>query len=294
MENKSKIIISCKDYTATNESFDLILNEEFEMLFTSPKPKEEDLSKYYDSDAYISHTDSTKSLIDKIYQIVKNYTIAKKVELINSFQSEEKEILDIGCGTGDFLEVSKSNGWKVVGIEPNDKAKNVAVKKVNLAKAEVSRFYKNIEDLIDKKGNQQFDIITMWHVLEHVYDLEDYISKLEKLLKPNGRLIIAVPNYKSYDATYYREFWAAYDVPRHLWHFSQKSITKLFGMKNMKLVKTLPMKFDSYYVSLLSEKYKTGSTNLLRALLIGIRSNQKAKATKEYSSLIYILKKQIN
>jgi len=294
VENKSKIIISCKDYTATNESFDLILNEEFEMLFTSPKPKEEDLSKYYDSDAYISHTDSTKSLIDKIYQIVKNYTIAKKVELINSFQSEEKEILDIGCGTGDFLEVSKSNGWKVVGIEPNDKAKNVAVKKVNLAKAEVSRFYKNIEDLIDKKGNQQFDIITMWHVLEHVYDLEDYISKLEKLLKPNGRLIIAVPNYKSYDATYYREFWAAYDVPRHLWHFSQKSITKLFGMKNMKLVKTLPMKFDSYYVSLLSEKYKTGSTNLLRALLIGIWSNQKAKATKEYSSLIYILKKQIN
>lgn len=294
MENKSNIIVSCKDYTATNEFFDLILNEEFEMLITSPKPREENLSKYYDSDAYISHTDSSKSLIDKIYQIVKNYTIGKKVKLINSFHTEEKSILDIGCGTGDFLEASKRNGWNVVGIEPNKKAKNIAVKKVNSTKVKASPFYKNIDSLLKEKENQQFDIITMWHVLEHVYHLEDYISKLEQLLKPTGRLIIAVPNYKSYDANYYGEFWAAYDVPRHLWHFSQKSITKLFGKQNMKLVQTIPMKFDSYYVSLLSEKYKTGSSNPVKAFLVGKRSNQYAKTTKEYSSLIYVLKKQID
>ena len=131
----------------------------------------------------------------------------------------------------------------------------------------------------------------MWHVLEHLPKLENHISVFESLLKPNGRLIVAVPNFKSYDAQYYKTFWAAFDVPRHLWHFSQTSISKLMRKKMMEVEKTNPMIFDAYYVSLLSEKYKNGFMNPFKAFWIGLRSNMKAKHNNEYSSLIYAIKK---
>ena len=149
---------------------------------------------------------------------------------------------------------------------------------------------KLFNDINELEKENKFDVITMWHVLEHVPNLEKYISQLKQLLKPNGRLVIAVPNYKSFDAKYYKEFWAAYDVPRHLWHFSQKAIKDLFEKENMIVEKTIPMKLDSFYVSLLSEKYKNGKSNPVKAFHVGLLSNIKAKRTKEYSSLIYILK----
>ncbi len=272
--------LKCQDYTVTNEIFDLILDEKLEMLITSPKPKNEDLGKYYESENYISHTDSKTSIFDKIYQGVKTYTISKKVKLINGFVLSEKLILDIGCGTGDFLVSCQKKGWDISGIEPNRNAKKIAEKKLNTT----LRF--NISEV----ENQTFDVITMWHVLEHVPNLTEYITQLKSLLKPNGTLLIAVPNYKSFDAKHYGKFWAAYDVPRHLWHFSKKSIRLLFEKEKMKVVKTLPMKFDSFYVSLLSEKYKNKKSNPLKAFFIGLQSNLQAKKTKEYSSLIYIVK----
>lgn len=252
-------------------------NKEFDMLVTSPVPV--NLENYYKSEAYISHTDSNKSLFDKIYQIVKNHTLKQKLKLINSFKVDEKTILDIGAGTGDFLNTCKNKGWKTTGIEPSEKARNIATQK-NI----------NLLDDISKVSNQQFDVISLWHVLEHVPNLFEYIGELKKLLKPNGVLIIAVPNFKSYDANYYKEFWAAYDVPRHLWHFSKKSIQTLFSSVQMKITKTLPMKFDSFYVSLLSEKYKTKKSKPISAFLTGLKSNLKAKRTGEYSSLIYVIK----
>ena len=202
--------------------------------------------------------------------------------MINSFQSETKTVLDVGCGTGDFLLICKTNGWSVVGVEPNSKAK-----KLTKDKLQTDVIFENINEI---KSNQ-FDVITLWHVLEHVPDLDEYILKLKLLLKPNGILVIAVPNYKSFDARYYKNFWAAFDVPRHLWHFSQKSIQLLFSKFNFKLEKVLPMYFDSFYVSLLSEKYKSGSSNFIKAFFVGLYSNLKAISNNEYSSLIYILKK---
>ena len=271
--------ISTKDYLLTQESFQLEYDSKSDMLVTKPVP--EDLEKYYDPNNYISHSDSGNGLLEKIYQTVKRYTLNKKVKLINKYTIEEKKLLDIGCGTGEFLFNAKNKNWKTVGVELNQNARKKATDK----KLEI---YKSLDAI----NNQKFDVITLWHVLEHLSDLDNQINKITSLLNKNGTLIIAVPNYKSYDAQYYKEFWAAYDTPRHLWHFSQNAIKTIFINKKIEVVETLPMYFDSYYVSLLSEKYKTGSSNYFKAFYRGLISNMKAKTSSEYSSLIYVLKKE--
>ncbi|MBU3011466.1 class I SAM-dependent methyltransferase [Polaribacter vadi] len=274
-----KPFLDCKDFTVSGEVYQVKKNEEFDMLVTVPVP--ENLGDYYKSEDYISHTDSKKSLFDKVYQSVKNITLKRKLKLINSFNTSSKNILDVGAGTGDFLKVCATNSWNVFGSEPDLGARNIALKKGISLEEDLSKF-----------NNNQFDVITLWHVLEHVENLEEYISTLNNLLTKNGKLIIAVPNYKSYDAKHYQQFWAAFDVPRHLWHFSQTSIAKLFSKENMIVEKSLPMKFDAYYVSLLSEKYKSGTMKPISAFLKGFKSNLSAKSTNEYSSLIYVLKKK--
>jgi len=273
-----KPFLNCKDFTVSGETYEVMFNENYDMLVTSPVPV--DLENYYKSEDYISHTDSKKSLLDKVYQSVKNYTLRRKLFLINSFKTPSKNILDVGAGTGDFLKICAANNWDTFGVEPSLNARNVAKEKGVIL----------IDDLFLIE-NKKFDVITLWHVLEHVEKISEYIIKLKELLSEEGRLIIAVPNHKSYDAKYYKEYWAAFDVPRHLWHFSQTSIQKIFSEENMVVEKTIPMRFDSYYVSLLSEKYKTGKMNPLRAFYKGFVSNLKAKTTSEYSSLIYVLKK---
>jgi len=279
--NPLQAYISCKDYTVSNETFSIVRDKSSELLVTSPRPNDEDLGKYYESEDYISHSDAKKSLLDRIYQLVRNYTLKRKIKLINSFATVEKSILDIGAGTGDFLLASKSNGWQVQGVEPNEKARSIAEEKLDI----------KLSSINTEISSQKFDIITMWHVLEHVPNLNAYITQLNTLLKENGRLIVAVPNHKSFDASHYGEFWAAYDVPRHLWHFSQTSVKQLFEKEKMVVEKTIPMKFDAFYVSLLSEKYKNQKMNPVKAFYNGLRSNMKAKRTSEYSSLIYIIKK---
>ena len=269
--------LSCKDYTVSGDSFELVINKEYEMLVTAPVPT--DLERYYKSTAYISHTDSKKTFFDKGYQIVKNYTLQQKLSLLNSFKTSAKSVLDVGAGTGDFLSVCKNNDWETFGVEPSLVARDVAKKKGIFLKAGLSEF-----------KNQKFDVISLWHVLEHVEHLKDTIKTLQGLLKPGGRIVVAVPNYKSYDAQFYNEYWAAYDVPRHLWHFSQTAIHKLFSEVEMTVSQTLPMRFDSYYVSLLSEKYKKGKLKFIAGFYRGFISNLKAQVTSEYSSLIYVIK----
>jgi 2-polyprenyl-3-methyl-5-hydroxy-6-metoxy-1,4-benzoquinol methylase len=271
--------ITVKDFSVSGESFSLLLNEEYQILKTHPQPTLDKLGSYYEFEDYISHTDGNRTTFEKMYHFIKRNAIQKKVHLINSYQPLKGRILDIGAGTGDFLLEAKNQNWDILGVEPNDKAKAKAIEKgIKLTEA------------IDKLESNSFDVITLWHVLEHVPDLEHHVSELKRLLKPSGTIIIAVPNFKSFDANYYGAFWAAYDVPRHLWHFSKTAIEKLFNRQNMILKNVKPMWYDSFYVSLLSEKYKNGKMNFISGFFIGCISNLSGLIKKEFSSHIYVIK----
>lgn len=277
---KDEKFLAVKDYTVSQEIFSLYYNRAYDLLLTDPIPPKEILGNYYQSENYISHTDGKRNLFERLYQGVKKIALRKKVDLLFKQNNAVGSLLDIGCGTGDFLVEAKKRGWTTTGFEPNDKASELATKKgITIAK--------QLNDLPD----HSFDVITLWHVLEHIPNLEEQIIALRRLLKPEGKLIVAVPNYKSYDAMHYKEYWAAFDVPRHIWHFSQKSITTIFAQFDFKVDELQPMLFDSFYVSLLSEEYKSGKKNWIKAFFVGLRSNVEARNSMEYSSLIYCLSK---
>ena len=277
------VYITVKDHSVSGEEFELLLNEELQLLKTHPQPSEENLGRYYESDDYISHTDGKRSLFEKLYHVIKQKALRDKIKLVQGFKPKKGKLLDIGAGTGDFLVVAKANGWNVTGIEPSEKAKGIA-------KAKGVSFAESLADIED----HSFDAVTMWHVLEHVPDVEKQISELKRIIKPDGVIVVAVPNFNSYDAKHYGSHWAAYDVPRHLWHFSKTAMQQLFGAQGMDVVKILPMVFDSFYVSLLSEKYKTGKMNFVKGFWNGLKSNTKAKRNFEYSSHIYVIKNSHN
>lgn len=274
-----KLYLKTKDYSVSGELFELWQDDDLGMLVTRPQPK--DSSPYYESEDYISHTDAKESFTDKLYQTVKQKNLSNKIQLVENQIDKIKSLLDIGAGTGDFLRSAQKKGFYVAGVEPNAKARQLAAAKGVELNAE----------LADIK-NQKFQIITLWHVLEHLPNLEEQINAIVSLLDEDGTLIIAVPNFKSYDAKHYGSYWAGYDVPRHLWHFSKTAITKLFHQHEMGVVSIRPMWFDAFYVSMLSEKYKGNKFYLISAFLVGLWSNLKAIFTKEHSSLIYVLKRK--
>ncbi|WP_335966711.1 class I SAM-dependent methyltransferase [Galbibacter sp. PAP.153] len=277
--NSTKTYIRCKDHLVSNESFNLKKTEIHGLLQTTPQPLPEEIGKYYESQQYISHTDSKKNLIDKIYQWVKSYSIKNKHNVIKKYHPKAKSLLDIGSGTGDFIKYLNKY-YNCFGTEPNKNARKISIKKGNTV-------VEKTEDLPLKK----FDVITLWHVFEHLHNPEEELRKIKSLLSNDGILIIAVPNYRSYDAKHYKENWAAYDVPRHLWHFDKTAMETLLGKENIFVVKILPLIFDSFYVSLLSEKIKSDKNNYIKAFISGWKSNWKAKTTGEYSSLVYLCRK---
>ena len=276
--NQDRHFLKVTDHSVSKEVFDLYLDESLDLLATFPQPSPSALPQYYESEDYISHTDGKRSIFEKAYHFVKDIALKNKTRLIGTLHPQKGALLDIGAGTGDFLAAAKVCGWSVIGTEPSDKARSIA-------KSKDIGLFDNTSGL----DHHSFDVITMWHVLEHVPDPEMQIKELKRLLKPDGTLIVAVPNFNSYDARHYGPFWAAYDVPRHLWHFSKTAINKLFAQESMVVRQVLPMKFDSFYVSLLSEKYKTGRMNYPKAFRIGLQSNLKGAKTGEYSSHIYII-----
>ena len=272
--NYSKLII--KDEAFTEEEFRLAKDENG-VLKTLPRP--ENLSEYYNFGDYISHQSNKKTLIHKLYTIVKQYMFKTKFNLIEKHSGQLESILDFGCGTGDFVEYLNRRKLNAEGVEPNSSA-------FQKAKENGINVYKKITEV-----EKTYDAITLFHVLEHVDDYNETLEELVFRLNSRGLLLIAVPNYKSYDALYYKEKWAAWDVPRHLWHFSKENIKDLAKEYNLELIKIRPMPFDALYISMISESYR-GNSKLL-GLWQGIRSNIKASRTKEYSSNLFLMQKKL-
>lgn len=278
--------LKAKDYTVSKELFDIYHCNSCSNRFTQNIATQKEIGKYYQSENYISHSDTKKGFISKIYHTVRDITLKRKKSLIIRLTKKQKgNLLDVGAGTGAFSNTMTASGWSVTALEPDETARTVAATKYNLHLQNPEQLFQLLED--------SFDAITLWHVLEHIHTLKEYLTQFHKVLKFDGKLVIAVPNYTSYDASYYKEYWAGYDVPRHLYHFSPTGMEKMANQLGFNVIATKPMWFDSVYVSILSEQYKTGKASFIRALFIGMLSNAKAMFnTKKCSSVIYILEKK--
>lgn len=279
-----KHYLLCKDHTVSHETFRLQQCAACGFVLTNPRPDEHALPRYYQSEHYISHSDNNSGLVNQTYRIARRFTLAWKYKVIQRYAlTKPEKLLDYGCGTGSFLNECIRNSIHVAGIEPSPEARIAAIANTN------APVYPNLDQLQDT-----YDVITLWHVLEHVPDLHQTLRKLKARLEENGTMFIAVPNLQSPDAEKYKEHWAGYDVPRHLWHFSRDTMRKVLTTHQLEIQNVLPMKLDAYYVSLLSEKYRGGNhvlLNMAKAAFTGWNANRTARKTANYSSLIYIIRK---
>ncbi len=272
----------CKDNLVSAESFAITECLSCGLLFTNPRPGKDTIAKYYNSAQYLSHNKSG-TLLGRLYTTAQRYTLWSKYRLVSSLPLNTKKLLDYGCGTGGFLSYMKTKGWQTVGIEPAGQAR-VQAEQQGL------KVYPDIDAA--SAAESKPEVITLWHVLEHVHDLNETIKRLRKLLAKGGYLIVAVPNIGSWDATYYQQHWAAFDVPRHLYHFRDHTLIELLKNHKLTFIKKYPMYLDSFYVSILSEGYKTGRQNLPKSIINGCKSNIYGYKTGQYSSMIYLFKKK--
>lgn len=275
------------DYTVSKEKFNLCQCTDCKLIFTNPRPTKDSIYIYYQSENYISHQDKANNFTNILYKIVRRITTRHKLNWLEDYNKEKNNLLDIGCGTGYFLKKAKDKDWKVTGIEPNATARKTAKRKnINV--------YSNLKKI---NPTEKFQAITLFHVLEHIHNLRKTGKKLVELLKDDGTLYIAVPNFDSKDSKIYREKWAGLDVPRHLYHFTPETMGIFADQIGMRITDKKPMKFDSYYVSLLSEKYKNPKSSsikqLINGFINGFISNKFARNNRfNYSSILFILKKK--
>ncbi len=281
-EFRNKLVV--EDKSVSGESFAIQQCEACTFQFTNPRPDAAHIGRYYESDEYVSHNSGAGGIINQAYKVARVFTMRRKVALLNKLATKGK-LFDYGCGTGHFLAAAQADGWQVAGWEPNARAREEASRRVGQPIG--------LAGLIDFQAGS-FDAITLWHVLEHVHELNDTLQQLMRLLKPGGTLIIAVPNVESLDAQHYRQDWAAYDVPRHLYHFSPKTMRQLLKKHKMQVLEVLPMPLDAYYVSMLSEKHRAErGGGMLTVLKAGYQSNQyAARHEGQYSSLIYVARQR--
>ena len=277
---QQKPFLVAKDYTVSKEHFSIVRCEGCQLLFTNPRPRANEAGPYYQSDDYISHSNTQKGFINALYHRVRTITLRQKTNWIQAYQGGNKELLDIGCGNGHFLHACQQAGWNISGMELDPATAQRASELIQ------QPIYPNLSEIpVDK----QFQLISLWHVLEHVYELEAYFTFFKSRIQPGGKLMLALPNSKSFDAGYFGEFWAAYDVPRHIYHFDPATITSLAARYGFRLAKQRGQIFDSFYIALLSHQYKTGSKNMVMSFAVGLWSNILAwTKTGNYSSNLYI------
>lgn len=285
LSEKTGIYLGLKDHFLSKEEFDVFRCFDCGFIFTQDHPDEKNISDYYKSEDYLSHKDDVKSLFSFLYRISRELMLNRKLRLIKKASGLSTGVLlDIGSGSGRFAAFMKKHGWRVIGIEINK-----AVREKSSMEYDFPVF---APDQLSSLQSENFDSITLWHSLEHLQDPFKYTNEIKRLLKPGGTCILALPNSSSYDAKYYREFWGAWDVPRHLWHFTPETVKKISEKSAFAVSNILRLPFDVYYVSILSEKYRAAKlplvSGLIKALWFSLLSIFRINKS---SSLIYILKK---
>lgn len=271
-------ILKTRDYLISGREFDLVWDPQRCCLQTVPVP--DDLEAFYQSPDYISHSDGATTLMERIYQFARSRNLKRKLRLVERYFKGKGALMDVGAGTGDFVRHAQDHGWESYGVEPNQQARELAHKKG-------VRVYTSLR----AQNKSSYDVVTLWHVLEHFQDLEQGIQEISEVIKPGGWLILALPNYRSMDARYYKSYWAAYDVPRHLWHLSKDSVKKIFLPKGYTLVSIKPLWMDAFYISWLSEKYRNNPLAPVLGFLVGALSNMYGFFFREFSSHVYVLKR---
>lgn len=276
-----KTVFTTKDFLVSGEKFDIVECSDCRLRLTSPFPDKDKLGSYYESDEYISHTGETKGLFDSTYNMVRSYTLGRKINIVEkSSRKKQGAILDIGCGAGHFLNTMKANGWNVKGVDASRKARELVNSQFNI-------------DVITPEvwlnSDETYDVITCWHSLEHVYEPWDYLEKIKTQLNHGGVLIVALPNYESTDGNKYRADWAAYDTPRHLYHFTHSSMEKIMTANGFNIEDINRMPFDAFYISVLSAR--TAGRSPISGIWNGFVSWLFSMVNKKKcSSLIYIMK----
>ncbi len=278
MIEKTTKYLSTQDHFLTQEQFEIFQTDIPGLLITHPQP--EHLDKYYDTKDYLSHDDSDRSLFAFLYRFSRKRNIHSKYKLISKYCSDEP-ILDVGAGNGELVKYLRENHLDAEGYEPSETARKVAYRKGV-----------RLRDHLPSNKKEHYKVIQMFHVLEHIPDPLELLTKLYSMLQNDGTLIIALPNYKSWDAYFFGSYWAGYDVPRHLYHFDQQGLINL-AKEKFTLIHTRPMWLDSFYVSILSARYRKIKLSLVFGIFIGMISNIKALFSKEPSSRIYIFQKAV-
>lgn len=275
------LLAKTKDYLVTGNSFEVRLDQQTQIAYTYPQPNEEELGQYYASEEYISHGNKKRSVIERLYAIAQNIMLKQKEQWLTKHSKQNKRYLDFGCGTASLVAYLNGKNWDAYGVEPSEKARNFSAVK--------DRLYPSLEELPQK----EFDAIALWHVLEHLPDPAKFLKTFYDRLDQQGHLFLALPNFNSYDAKHYGNFWAAYDVPRHLWHFSAKGIIQLCEENGFTFVESKGLVFDAFYVSYLSEQHQKNKFAFIKGMMVGCWSNLLALFTQEYSSKLYVFKKKV-
>jgi 2-polyprenyl-3-methyl-5-hydroxy-6-metoxy-1,4-benzoquinol methylase len=285
VQTKFTTALTCTDYFVSQEEFQIKQCNNCGFKITDNIEDEENIGNYYQSEEYISHSNISKGLVNMVYHLVRRYMLGRKRRIVEKVSAlKQGHILDIGTGTGFFLNEMKRYNWRITGIEKSEDARTFAKSEFNLDNLPAENLFKLEE--------KTFDVITLWHVLEHIHLLNENMQEFSRLVKNNGKLVIAVPNHASYDAKHYREYWAAYDVPRHIWHFSPEQMIQFAEKHGFKFNTLHTMPFDSFYVSMLSEKYKKSKLGFVKGLFYGTISWLISLFNKtKCSSVIYIFEK---
>ena len=274
------VLAKTKDYLVTGKHFEVHLDPATQIAQTVPMPYPDNLTQYYASEEYISYGNQKRGLIDRLYAFVQQIMLKQKAQWLSKHTKTKQRYLDFGCGTGALVHHLNNKNWEAYGVEPSEKARNFS--------SATARLFPSLTTLPKAK----FDVVALWHVLEHLPDPAASLKEFNARLNQEGFLFLALPNFNSFDASYYKDSWAAYDVPRHLWHFSSTGIIQLCDKCGFDLVESKGLLFDAFYISYLSEQHNKSKAPFLKGICIGLWSNLKAFFSKEHSSKLYIFKKK--